>query len=96
MNYYTFEIDNELKVGTEKPKGVDFAFMDNCHKLHKKALKEREESLMTPENAHLSKHPIEGYNEVTISKPVFQIAEIGQQVEIEKTGDKKCKIIKLI
>ncbi len=98
----TFIIDNQLKVGTEKPKGVDFAFMGDCHKLYKKALKYHEESLMNVENVRqsdLSFIPAfkDRFYITTVINDVDyeQIITSGQQVEIEKT-DKGCRITKIL
>ncbi len=60
---------------------------------YRKALREHEANLMEVENAHISQHPIEGYNEITITKPVFQIVNSGQQAEIEIT-ENGCIVIK--
>ena len=62
---------------------------------YKRSLKRWEANLMEVENAHISQHPIEGYNEITITKPVFQIVNSGQQVEIEITKN-GCRVTKII
>jgi len=46
-------------------------------------------------NAHVSQHPIEGHDEITILKPVFQMAESGQKCLFIPEGE-KVKIIQLL
>ena len=104
-SYLIHLINNELLVGPEKPeypKRVGLFSEDyNNDRNYQLNLKDWEASLMKPENAwsyHTGEYWI--YADVDfIEKPGHIIGKItspGQQVEIVKTGDKKCRIIRLI
>ena len=58
---------------------------------HEFDLTEWETQHIKVENAHVSKHPIEGNEEITITKPVWQIVGIGQPCHIENG-----KVVKLL
>ena len=68
--------------------------MARMKQIYQRDLKEFNDNLWEAENAHISKHPIEGYYEITILKPVFQMAENGQPCEYDRKG-KKAIITKL-
>ena len=51
---------------------------------YRKALKEWEKTLIPAVNAHVSQHPIEGHDEITILKPVFEIVTPGTKVQHNK------------
>ena len=91
MKAYTQLIENKVMVSTlTKPemKGGNARYW---HRL----LAEFESSILgEAENAHVSEHSIEGHNEITVMKPVFQMAEPNEPCEVEKSGD-KYKIVKL-
>ncbi len=48
------------------------------------AIEEWEKTLIPAVNAHVSQHPIEGHDEITILKPVFEIVTPGTKVEHNK------------
>lgn len=62
--------------------------------LFHKAYKSWLESCKDVVNAHVSQHPIEGHDEITIMKPVYQIVESGQKVLKVPEGD-KVRIVEL-
>jgi len=86
---YTIIIDNGVFLAKEpKPEGtwnirMSLQKIEDTTIAHNKALKEWHSKLIPVENAHVSEHPIEGHQEVTIMKPVFQMANHGQQIPPE-------------
>ena len=54
-----------------------------------------QESCKDVVGAHVSQHPIEGFEEITIMKPVFQIVESGQKCLKVPEGD-GVRVIKLL
>ena len=76
---FTYLVQNDID---SKPK-------HEIRSLHDKALTEWKKNCIPCENAHVSQHPIEGYDEITILKPVFQIVTPGQKVLAEGNVVKK-------
>ena len=81
----------------EPPKGM---LWDSCGDLpptqeqendYKTSLKKWERTLIPAVNAHVSQHPIEGHDEITILKPVFEIVTPGQKVQHD--GNEITKIL---
>ena len=62
-----------------KPERLNFKQPGNFY--YQTALKEWEKTLILAVNAHVSQHPIEGHDEITILKPVFEIVTPGTKVE---------------
>jgi len=62
---------------------------------HEVTLEKWKDNHIPAENAHISEHPIEGHKEISIMKPVFQMADPGQKANIEIIG-KTCRVTKLL
>ncbi len=80
-------IENSMPVisAERKPELRDFAKQKYSSTVniaeYLKALKEWEKTLIPAVNAHISQHPIEGHDEITILKPVFEIVTPGTKVQ---------------
>ncbi len=100
MNYTIIISDGVFISKEPKPDRKDFE-LEYSH-LHyelvdieyEQALREFESNKIPVENAYVSEHPIEGYDEATITKPIWQIVEEGQQVTAE-IKDGKATITKI-
>jgi len=79
------EREKPEKPNIYKPKKLRF---DKAMKIYRKALKSWEADCKDVVNAHVSQHPIEGHDEITILKPVFQMAESGQKCLFIPEGEK--------
>ncbi|KKN10217.1 hypothetical protein LCGC14_1038730 [marine sediment metagenome] len=71
MKTQTGYIYHEGISAERKPERLDFKQPGNFY--YQTALKEFEDNLIPAVNAHVSQHPIEGHDEITILKPVFKI-----------------------
>ena len=88
-------IDGKVKCADrEKPKPEKFRYIKGQAMTRQgirdygKALSKFNESCKDVVNAHESQHAMEGYPEITILKPVYQIVEPGQRVLYVPEGDK--------
>jgi len=82
MKTQTGYIYHEGISAERRPERLDFKQPGNFY--YQTALKEWEKTLIPAVNAHVSQHPIEGHDEITILKPVFEIVTPGQKVEHNK------------
>ncbi len=91
---YLYESNGVVKVYPEKKPEVPIPAEDKNLKLYRikcrsyhKVLKKWSANGKIVENAHESEHSMEGYPEILVSKPVFQIVTPGQQVETKPSGE---------
>ena len=83
-------VDGKVMVGGKKPdtKDKDWYSHEEMWEFVN-ALNEWEAGLKPVVNAHVSQHQIEGHDEISIMKPVFEIVESGQKVETKQTPEGK-------
>ena len=81
---YLYEINGEVFVNPEEEPSKFLFYDDDIHlkeSEYKKALKAWQAKCIPVVNANVSYHPMEGYEEIIITKPVYQIVDSGQKCE---------------